>query len=65
MRKRLTLAAIESLEHRAAASTGERHVTVYGFVSSKTKQLTKAIKRVNGEWVETDEPPTDVSGGKA
>lgn len=58
MRKRLTLQAIEACELKAAASKGLAHTTIYGFVSPKTKQLVKSIKRVSGEWVETDEQPT-------
>jgi len=58
MRKRLTEAAIANIEQKAQQANGQKHVTVYGFVSPETKQLVKSIKRINGDWIETDEPPT-------
>jgi len=58
MLKRLTETRIANLEQKAQQANGQKHVTVYGFVSPETKQLVKSINRINGEWVETDEPPT-------
>ena len=57
MRKRLTAEAIRNLEDRVSASTGERHSTVFGVVST-TGDLLRKIEYVGGEWALSDRPAT-------
>lgn len=56
MGKRLSAAVIASLEERIAATTGERHSTVFGIVSM-SGDLIRSIECVNGSWVEVDKQP--------
>lgn len=56
MRKRLSAVAIESLEERIHAITGERHSTVFGIVHPDG-QLLRCIEKIGGEWVEVDKAP--------
>ena len=55
MRKRLTLAAIEACEKRAASADGLYHSTVFGIVHPNG-DLLRCIECIDGEWVEVDKP---------
>lgn len=56
MRRRLSLAAIEAVEEKVSAATGERHSTVFGIVSMDGK-LIKCIECIDGEWQQVDKQP--------
>lgn len=56
MRKKLTEAAISSLEDQISAIQGDRHSTVFGIVHPDGRLL-RSIAYVEGEWVETDKEP--------
>lgn len=49
---------IKSLEDKASFNSGNYESTVIGFVSPKTKDLTKCYHLSNGEWVPTIKEPT-------
>ncbi len=49
---------IKSLEDKASFNSGDYESTVIGFVSPKTKDLTKCYHLSNGEWVPTIKEPT-------
>lgn len=63
MRKRLSLAAIEAIEEKVLASTGEKHSTVFGIVrpvhdsegNVTGGDLVRTLEYVDGKWVETFE----------
>jgi phage terminase large subunit len=52
------LSRLNKLEMSIAADSGEYETTVIGFVSPKTKDLTKCYHLVNGRWEPTAKKPT-------
>ena len=49
---------VKSLEDKASFNSGDYESTVIGFVSPKTKDLTKSYHLSGGEWVPTIKGPT-------
>jgi len=56
MGKKLSASVIASLEERIAASTGDRHSTVFGIVAMDGT-LIKAIECIDGKWIEVNKEP--------
>lgn len=56
MRKKLSRSAIEAVEEKIQAATGERVSTVFGIVHPDGRLL-RCIEKVNGQWIEVDKAP--------
>lgn len=52
------LKRLKKLEMHHSAKTGDFNPTVVGFVSPKTKNLTKSYQLINGKWEATAKTPT-------